>query len=84
VRVKPLNECISESSWAKEVKPNALDVATTIRVLKEAADILGLSVFVIIEDFASFFNQMRLVPSECWKTGAVHPPRPGEEQASFA
>ena len=52
--------------------------------LKEAADILGLSIFMITDDYASFFNQLRLSKSEYPKTGAMHPPRTGQEQASFA
>ena len=70
--------------WPKEVKPNALDVMIALRVLKEAADILDLSVFVLTDDYKSFFNQMRLSKSEYCKTGAMHPPRPGQEQAGFA
>ena len=64
VKVRSLNECISESHWPKEIKPNALAVMLAIRVLKEAADILGLSVFIITDDYKSFFNQMRLSKSE--------------------
>ena len=84
VKVRSLNECISESHWPKEIKPNALAVMLAIRVLKEAADILGLSVFIITDDYKSFFNQMRLSKSEYPKTGAMHPPRKGEELSSFA
>jgi hypothetical protein len=84
IRVISLNECIAQSVWPKEVKPGALDVAVAIKVLKEAADVLGLSVFIITDDYKSFFNQLRLAPSEYSKTGGMHPPRPGEERASFA
>ena len=45
---------------------------------------LGLSVFIITDDYKSFFNQLRLSPSEYSKTRAMHPSRPGEERASFA
>jgi site-specific DNA-cytosine methylase len=84
IRVRSLNECISEVIWPKEIKPNALDVMIALRVLKEAADLLGLSVFILTDDYKSFFNQMRLCKSEYAKTGAMHPPRPGQEQAGFA
>lgn len=84
IRVRSLNECIAETLWPKEVKPSALDVVTAMRVLKEAADLLGTSVFVITDDYKSFFNQMRLAPSEYCKSGAMHPPRTGQERASFA
>ena len=39
---------------------------------------------MITDDYASFFNQLRLSKSEYPKTGAMHPPRAGQEQASFA
>ena len=84
VRVRSLNECISESFWPKEVKPMALDVTIAMRVLKEAADLLGTSVFVITDDYKSFFNQLRLAKSEYCKSGVMHPPRHGEDRASFA
>ena len=84
VRVMPLNEAILGSTWPKEVKPNALQVCTIMRILLEAAQCLGETVFMITDDYASFFNQMRLSPSEYAKSGAVHPPRPGQKQVTFA
>ena len=84
VRVVPLNEAISESVWPKEVKPTALQVCIVMRVLLEAAQALGETVFVITDDYKSFFNQLRLSPSEYAKTGAAHPPRAGQERISFA
>ena len=84
IRVQPLNECIGQLVWPKEVKPSSLDVMIALRVLKEASDILGLSVFVLTDDYKSFFNQMRTSPSEYCKTGAMHPPRAGQEWATFA
>ena len=84
IRVVPLNEAISESWWPKEVKPSALDVMIVMRVLQEAAQALGETIFCICDDYKSFFNQLRLSPSEYCKTGAVHPPRAGQQYATFA
>jgi hypothetical protein len=39
------------------------------------AHILGETVFVMADDFKSYFNQLRLAPSEYHKTGMIHPPR---------
>ena len=36
------------------------------------------------DDFASFFNQLRLAPEELWKTGVMHPLRNGETSAQLA
>ena len=84
IRVVPLNETIERTAWPKKVKPDSLTVVTAMRILKEAADILGMTIFVITDDYKSFFNQCRLAPSEYSKTGVMHPPRAGEELASFA
>lgn len=84
IRVIPLNEAIADSEWPKEVKPSALDAMIALRVLQEAAQILGETVFIICDDYKSFFNQLRLSPSEFCKTGAVHPPRAGQDSVSFA
>ena len=84
VRVIPLNDAISESEWPKEVKPSALNVMIAMRILHEAAQILDMTIFCICDDYKSFFNQMRLSPSEFCKTGAVHPPRAGQESVTFA
>ena len=84
VRVRSLNECISESSWSEEVKPMALHVVIAMRVLKEAADLLSTSVLVITDDYKSFFNQLRLARSKYCKSGIMHPPRIGEDRATFA
>jgi hypothetical protein len=53
-----------------------------IAILQEAAAILGETIFVVTDDFASFFNQLRLAPSEIPKTGVMHPPR-GSGRARF-
>ena len=84
LRVIPLNESISESWWPKEVKPSTLDVMIVIRVLQEAAQSLGSTLFCICDDYKSFFNQLRLRPGCYPQTGAIHPPRPGQESVSFA
>ena len=44
---------------------------------------MGTSVFVITDDYKSFFNQLRLAPSEYCNTGAMPPPRLGQNMASF-
>ena len=83
VRVVPLNEAIESGSvWPKEVKPRALMQVMAIAILQEAAAILGETIFVITDDFASFFNQLRLAPSEIPKTGVMHPSR-GSGRARF-
>ena len=84
VRVVPLNEAIADSLWPNEIKPSAMDVVIVMRVLLEAAQILHGEVFCICDDYKSFFNQMRLSPSEYSKTGVTHPPRQGQERVSFA
>ena len=84
VRVVPINEAIAQNEWPKEVKPSALDVVIAMRVLLEAAQVLGEKVFCICDDFKSFFNQLRLSPSEYCKTGVVHPPRVGQSSVSFS
>ena len=68
VRVIPVNEAIALIAWPKETKPRALHVVCAIAVLQEAASILGETIFVITDDFKSFFNQLRLAPSEYCKT----------------
>ena len=50
-------------------------------ILQEAAAILNETIFVVTDDFASFFNQLRLAPSEVAKTGVMHPPRNGGKVA---
>jgi hypothetical protein len=84
LRVIPLNESISESWWPKEVKPSTLDVMIVIRVLQEAAQSLGSTLFCICDDYKSFFNQLRLRPGCYPQTGAIRPPRPGQQSVSFA
>ena len=84
IRVKSLNESVSEGWWPKEIKPDSICVMIAMRILKEAADILDTCVFVITDDYKSFFNQMRFAPSEYSMTGVMHPPRTGESKASFA
>ena len=53
----------------------AMDIVIVMRVLLEAAQILGEKMFCICDDYKSFFNQLRLSPSEYAKTGVIHPPR---------
>ena len=76
IRVIPLNEAIVAPLWPKESKPCALDVVIAIRVLLEAAQELNTIVYVVCDDYKSFFNQLRLSPSEYCKTGVIQPPRP--------
>ena len=84
IRVVPLNEAISGSDWPKEVKPDVTTVMIAMRILKEAADLLGTVVFIITDDYKSFFNQLRLARSEYCKTGSIHPPRKCESSVSMA
>ena len=71
IRVFPLNESISESWWPKEVKPSPLDVMIVIRVLQEAAQLLGSTVFCICDDYMykSCFSQLRLSRAVTLKLG---------------
>ena len=55
-----------------------------MKVLQEAANVLETVFFVITDDFKSFFNQLCLSRSEYSMTGAVHPPRAGEDRVTFA
>ena len=66
------------------MKPSTLDVMIVIRVLQEATQLLGSTVFCICDDYKSFFNQLRLSPSCYSQTGAIHSPRPGHQSVSFA
>ena len=75
----PLDEAISKSIWPKEVKPSALDVMLVIRILQEAAQLLGLTLF----GFKSFFNQLRLSKGGYAQTSEVHPPRKGQSSITF-
>ena len=84
VRVIPLNESIDRVAWQKEVKPTTLIVVIAMKVLQEAVIILETVVFVITDDFKSVFNQLRLSRCEYSMTGAVHPPRAGEDRVTFA
>ena len=60
-----------------------MDVMIAMRVLQEAAQLLGLQIYCICDDYKSFFNQLRLSPSEYCKTGAVHPPRKGQQSVAY-
>ena len=66
------------------MKPTTLTVAIEMKVLQEAANVLETVVFVITDDFKSFFNQLRLSRSEYSMPGAVHPPEAREDKVAFA
>jgi hypothetical protein len=83
ILVRPLNDVIADLSWPKEVKPRPLMMILAMAILKEAAEILGETVFVFTDDFKSFFNQMRLAPQEYCKTGVMHPPKGNSKSAAF-
>ena len=43
-----------------------------------------MQLLMATDDFASFFNQLRLAPEEMHKTGVMRPPRKGQLSAQFA
>jgi hypothetical protein len=53
-----------EPKWPKEVKPRHSDMMINLSVLMNAAEELGEPVFFFTDDASSFFNQMKLAPSE--------------------
>ena len=78
-----INGVVSGPHWPKEPKLHALHVMVAMTVLLEASPITDLNVFAITPDYASFFNQLRLIVSEYCKTGVVHPPQKGQTMAQF-
>ena len=52
--------------------------------MHEAAALLQMQLLMATDDFASFFNQLRLAPEEMHKTGVMNPPRKGQLSAQFA
>jgi hypothetical protein len=86
VQVLSLNDAINmgDVPLPKEIKPRSVSLLVGIRILKEAAAVLNEKIFMLIDDFTPFFNQLRLAPEGIWKTGVIHPPRKGQEGVSFA
>ena len=73
--VVPLNRAIRGDLLETEVKPTASMMVTSMAILLSVAAVLRLRLFLFCDDFASFFNQMRLSPSEIYRTGGILPPR---------
>ena len=86
VQVLALNDAIDMGSLPlpQEIKPRSIDLLTGIRIMHEAAALLQMQLLMATDDFASFFNQLRLTPEEMHKTGVMHPPRKGQLSAQFA
>ena len=86
IQVLSLNDAIDMGvlPLPQEIKPRSIDLLTGIRIMHEAAAILGMQLLMATDDFASFFNQLRLAPEEMHKTGVMHPPRKGQISAQFA
>ena len=86
VQVLALNDAIDMGSLPlpQEIKPRSIDLLTGIRIMHEAAALLQMQLLMATDDFASFFNQLRLAPEEMHKTGVMHPPRKGQLSAQFA
>jgi site-specific DNA-cytosine methylase len=82
--VVPINIAIQQDLLPKEVKPTTAMIMTAMTILLEVAYILGETVFVMADDFKSYFNQLRLAPSEYHKTGMIHPPRVKAGRTRFA
>ena len=74
-RVVPLNRAIREDLLEKEVKPTGSMMVTSVAILLSVAALLHHRLFLFCDDFASFFNQMRLAPGEVYRTGGILPPR---------
>ena len=86
VQVSSLNDAIDMGtlSLPQEIKPRSIDLLTGIRIMHEAAALLQMQLLIATDDFASFFDQLRLAPEEMHKTGVMHPPRKGQLCAQFA
>ena len=82
--VVPINVAIRQDLLHKEVKPTTAMDMTAMTILLQVVHILGETVFVMADDFKSYFNQLRLAPSEYHKTGMIHPPRVKAGQTQFA
>jgi hypothetical protein len=63
-----LNTASRAATWPKEVKPTLADAAQDLAVLRHIADRLGEEVYVLADDYKSFFNQFATHPSEWWKS----------------
>jgi site-specific DNA-cytosine methylase len=58
------------SHWPKEMKPNLHQLMHDINIILYAANqIFNEPVYSGTDDVFSFFNQIKLAPSEIWKTG---------------
>ena len=58
------------SFWPKEIKPGLLQLMSDINVATQAAgQVFMEAVYSGTDDIFSFFNQIKLAPSELWKTG---------------
>ena len=86
VQVLSLNDAIDMGilSLPQEIKPRSIDLLAGIRIMHKAAALLQMQLLMATDDFASFFNQLRLAPEEMHKTGVMHPPRKGQLSAQFA
>ena len=63
-----LNAASRLSFWPKEVKPTLADAANDLAVLRHIALELNDDVYILADDYKSFFNQFRTHPSEWWKS----------------
>ena len=79
-----INVAIRQDLLPKEVKSTAAMIMTAMTILLQVAHILGETVFVMADDFKSYFNQLRLAPSEYHKTEMIHPPRIRAGKTQFA
>ena len=63
----PRPDPLAPPKWPKEAKPSMADAMHDTAILRSAADAAGEPVFCVTDDFADFFNQLALRPSELWK-----------------
>jgi hypothetical protein len=69
------SECFSHGEaaaipkWlAKEIKPKAQDVAHDMTILRQAGLVFNEDVYGFSDDFANYFNQFALHPTDHWKS----------------
>ena len=72
----PLSPGISK--FPKEVKPRLQDVMRDLAILRRAARVLGLPIYVFGDDAKDFFNQLAMASSELHKLGIVFLAADGE------
>ena len=65
----------SQSKWPREKKPLLAEILRDLAILKRAAVILNLPIYVFSDDFADYFSNLPMAASELHKMGIqfIHP-----------